>query len=209
VPYHECAEEKGKSMKITFTGKQDKLNASQERKLALAFARLSQLLEQRGEKGAQVILSTQRHLQHAEVRLNFYNNTLVGAGAAADQFTAIMDATGKVEKQAIKTRGKWRETKRATPSRKTRAMAAPVEVAPEVAAPPTSGKARKVATSASPKPSKVVKANAKANGKPMTVDEALMVMEDNRDYLVYRDAGTDKMNVLIRRRDGKVDLVEA
>ena len=28
-------------MKVTFTGKQDKLNPSQERKLALAFARLS------------------------------------------------------------------------------------------------------------------------------------------------------------------------
>ena len=65
------------------------------------------------------------------------------------------------------------------------------------------GKAR------SPKPSKVVRASGRANGKPMTVDEALIAMEDDRDYLVYRDAGSDKVHVLIRRRDGKVDLVEA
>lgn len=195
-------------MKITFTGKQDKLNPSQERKLALAFARLSKLLEKRGEKGAQVILSTQRHLQQAEVRLNFYDNTLVGAGAATDQFTAIMDAVEKVEKQAIKTRTKWRETKRATPGReaglKTAALAAGPEPAQEKPA-----KARKAKPAGGAKPSKVVRASAKSNGKPMTVDEALLAMEDDRDYLVYRDAGTDKVHVLIRRRDGNVDLVEA
>ena len=200
-------------MKITFTGKQDKLNPSQERKLALAFARLSKLLEKRGEKGAQVIFSNQRHLQQAEVRLNFYDNTLVGTGAATDQFTAIMDAVEKVEKQAIKTRSKWRVTKRATPSRqvplKGAALAAESAAAPSE--PAKTGKAAKAekAAKASAKPSKVVRASAKSNGKPMTVDEALLAMEEDRDYLVYRDAGTDKVHVLIRRRDGNVDLVEA
>jgi putative sigma-54 modulation protein len=194
-------------MKITFTGKQDKLNPSQERKLALAFARLSKLLEKRGEKGAQVILSTQRHLQNAEVRVNFYDNTLVGQGAATDQFTAIMDAVEKVEKQAIKTRSKWRETKRAMPAKHEAGMtgaAVAASLAPEAAAP---AKGRKAA--GRPKPSKVVRASAKSNGKPMTVDEALLAMEEDRDYLVYRDASTDKVHVMIRRRDGKVDLVEA
>ncbi|MBI5283017.1 MAG: HPF/RaiA family ribosome-associated protein [Candidatus Solibacter usitatus] len=180
-------------MKITFTGKQDKLNPSQQRKLAMAFARLSKLLERRGEKGAQVILGSERHLQHAEVRVNFYDNTLVGAGAATDQFTAMMDAVEKVEKRALKTREKWRDAKRDGGKH--------TAIAP-VSAPP----ARKAAK---PKPAKVVRAAAKQSGKPMTVDEALLAMEDDRDYMVYRDAGTDKVSVLIRRRDGKVDLVEA
>ncbi|MBI5087116.1 MAG: HPF/RaiA family ribosome-associated protein [Acidobacteria bacterium] len=183
-------------MKITFSGKQDKLNPSQERKLAMAFARLSKLLERRGEKGAQVILGSERHLKHAEVHVNCYDNTLVGAGAATDQFTAMMDAVEKVEKRALKTREKWRDAKRDSGKR---VAAAP---APAAQAPP----ARKAAKS---KPAKVVRADAKQSGKPMTVDEALLAMEDNRDYMVYRDAGTDKVNVLIRRRDGKVDLVEA
>ena len=37
-------------MNITFTGKQDTLTPSQERKLATQFAKLSKLLEKRGEK---------------------------------------------------------------------------------------------------------------------------------------------------------------
>ncbi len=192
-------------MKITFTGKQDKLNPSQERKLALAFARLSKLLERRGEKGAQVILTNQRHLQQAEVRLQYYDSTMVGAGAATDQFTAIMDAVEKVEKQAIKTRSKWRETKRATPTREVRTMKKEALEPPEPAPAVKAKKAKPVKA----KPTKVVKAGDKAAGKPMTVEEALLAMEEDRDYLVYRDAGTDKVNVLIRRRDGKVDLVEA
>ena len=43
--------------------------------------------------------------------------------------------------------------------------------------------------------------------KPMTLEEAMLEM-DGRDYLVYRDAQTDRVNVLLRRRDGHFDLVE-
>ncbi len=187
-------------MKITFTGKQDKWNASQERKLALAFNRLSKLLERRGEKGAQVILGVERHLQHAEVRVNFYDRAMVGQGAATDQFTAIMDAIDKVEKQALKNLAKWRDTKR---SESVRKPAGAVEVVAE--APAKKAKGSKKA----PKPAKVVRAENRTGGKPMTYDEAMMTMEDAHDYVVYRDSQTGGVSVLIRRRDGKVDLVEA
>jgi hypothetical protein len=42
----------------------------------------------------------------------------------------------------------------------------------------------------------------------MTLDEALLELDDNRDYLVYRDAVTSRVCVLIRRRDGHCDLIE-
>jgi hypothetical protein len=42
----------------------------------------------------------------------------------------------------------------------------------------------------------------------MTLDEALLEMEKDRDYLVYRDTDTDRVSVLLRRRDGHFDLVE-
>ena len=42
----------------------------------------------------------------------------------------------------------------------------------------------------------------------MTVEEAVLEMDKSRDYLVYRDAQTDKVSVLLRRRDGHFDLVE-
>ena len=42
----------------------------------------------------------------------------------------------------------------------------------------------------------------------MTLEEAVMQMDKTRDYLVYRDAETDRTSVLVRRRDGHFDLVE-
>lgn len=188
-------------MKITFTGKQDKLTASQERKLALAFGRLSKHLDRRGEKVAQVILSTERHLKQAEVRMNYYGHTIIGQGANTDQFTSIMDAVEKIEKQVLRNREKWRETKRETPSRDARKRGvSPVLEEPVPPEPPQGRQS---------KPARVVRANAKSNGKPMTFDEAMLAIEDGKDYVVYRDAGSDQVHVLIRRSDGKVDLVEA
>jgi len=201
-------------MKITFTGKQDKLTPSQERKLAMAFARLSKLLERRGEKGAQVILSEERHLRHAEVRVNFYDHALFGKGSAPDQFTAVMDAVEKVEKQALRLLERRRELKRSSSPRKEAALEAAETV--EVEAPAPAGrKGRKARAAAGPeeaeplRPARVVRASSRANGKPMTLEEAMLAMEGGRDYLLYRDADTDKLQILIRRSDGAVDLVEA
>ena len=42
----------------------------------------------------------------------------------------------------------------------------------------------------------------------MTVEEAVLEMDKTRDYLVYRDAQTDRVSVILRRRDGHFDLVE-
>lgn len=200
-------------MKITFTGKQDKLTPSQERKLAMAFARLSKLLERRGEKGAQVILTEERHLRHAEVRVNFYDHALFGKGSAPDQFTAVMDAVEKVEKQAQRMLDKKRELKRSASPRKEAALSA----AETVETAPAAGKGKKAKRQAAveaeeaelARPARVVRASSRVNGKPMTLEEAMLAMEDGRDYLMYRDADTDRPHILIRRSDGTVDLVEA
>ena len=43
----------------------------------------------------------------------------------------------------------------------------------------------------------------------MTLEEALLEMGQKRNYLVYRDSQTDRVSVLMRRRDGNFDLIEA
>jgi putative sigma-54 modulation protein len=195
-------------MKITFTGKRDKLTPSQERKLAMAFGRLSKQLERKGEKAAHVAFSDQRHLKIAELRLNYYGHPLVASGSGSDQYTAVMDALEKVEKQVLKNRAKWRETKRETPTRMAKVGTLPIplpEPAAEQPAPPKqSGKAKKGG-----RPVRVVQASAGVKGKPMTFEEAVMALDEDQDYMVYRDAETDKISVVVRRRDGMVDLIEA
>jgi putative sigma-54 modulation protein len=165
---------------------------AQLKKIEGQVAKLGKLLDGKDEREAHVILSHERHLHRAEINVNYHSHPLVGLAENADLFTAIHSAIQKLEKQAIKVRAKWRDTKR-TPRKAT--------AEPEnVGAVETNGGAAE---------KKVFRINNVPYGKPMTLDEALLEMEKDRDYLVYRDAETDRVAVLVRRRDGHFDLVEA
>jgi putative sigma-54 modulation protein len=153
---------------------------------------LGKLLDGKGQREAHVILSVERRMQCAEITVNYHNHSLVGLGENADLFTAIHAAILKLEKQAIKVRAKWRDTKRAPKRTETEGPGAPTEGTSEPAG-----------------EKKIFRINHHQKRKPMTLDEALLEMEKGRDYLVYRDAQTDRVAVLVRRRDGDFDLVEA
>jgi len=180
-------------MKITYTGRQVELAPAQLKKLEARFAKIGKLLDGRRECEAHVVLSLERHLNLAEATVHYYGHPLVGLGSSADLFTAIHAAAEKLEKQAVKARTKWRDTKR-TP----RKGAPEVEAAPGPEAEPEPAPVRRV-----------YHVDHHQKRKPMTLDEALLEMDKDRDYLVYRDAETDRISVLVRRRDGHFDLVEA
>ena len=179
-------------MKITYTGRQVELAPAQLRKLEARFAKVGKLLDGRKECEAHVILSLERRLHHAETTINYHHHQLVGIGSNSDLFTAIHASIEKLEKQAVKTRTKWRDTKR-TP-RKTGEEAEPAVSAESE--PETESERQ------------VFRVNHHQKRKPMTLDEALLEMDKDRDYLVYRDAQSDRIAVLVRRRDGNFDLVE-
>jgi putative sigma-54 modulation protein len=178
-------------MKITYTGRQVELAPAQLKKLQAQFSKIGKLLDGKREHEAHVILSVERHLQKAEVTVNYHHHQLVGVGSNGDLFNAIHAAAEKLEKQILKTRAKWRDSKRSPRKETSAAMEAPA--APE---PPAIAEKR------------VRRVNHLQNRKPMTLDEALIAIE-NRSYLVYRDAEADRVHVLIRREDGSFDLVEA
>jgi putative sigma-54 modulation protein len=182
-------------MKITYTGRQVELAPGELKKLEARFAKIGKLLDGKKECEVHVVLSLVRHLHNAEATINYFNHPLVGLGSDANLFNAIHSAAEKLEKQAVKARTKWRDTKRvsrkAAPEVETEA-AAVVEPEPD----------------SEPGP-RIYRVNHHEKRKPMTVEEALLAMEKTRDYLVYRDAKTDRTAVLVRRRDGDFDLVEA
>lgn len=183
-------------MKITFTGKQQRLSPAQERKLATRFAKLSKMIERRGEKEAHIVLVSERHLHHAEVRVNYYDHPLVGVGSATDQYTAMTEAVEKLEKQVLKLLARRRDAFRTADGKMETPAAAAAAQKPKV----------KAKVKAPQK--KIVRPAAKPNGKPMTAAEAMLLLDEEHDYLVYSDAETQKKAVLVRRRDGRIDVVE-
>lgn len=179
-------------MKITYTGRQVELAPGQLKKIEAQFLKVGKLLDGREEKEAHVVLSLERHLHQAEVTVNYHNHQLVGIGSNADMITAIHSAIEKLEKQSIKVRAKWRDTKRAP-----RKEAAPAPQEP--AAEPEQQEPQR----------HVNRINHHERRKPMTMEEALLQLEKGGDYIVYRDAETSRVAVLVRRRDGNFDLIEA
>ena len=181
-------------MKVTFTGKHEEFTSEQQQKLAARFARLGKLAEKKGEKQAHVVLKSTRHMQKAEITMNFASHSLIGAGSNGDVFTAITVATEKLEKQIHKLVEKRRESKGGASIKKADADGL-VVVAAEASA--TSSKSVRVYRV------------PPVRQKPITLDEALMAMESKQEYLVYRDAGSDSIAVLVRRKDGHFDLIQS
>lgn len=180
-------------MKITYTGIKQELSPKFQRKLDAKFAKLSKLLEKRGEIEAHVVVTSVRHLFKAEITVSFYEHRLIGLGSDADLFTAIYEAVERLEAQALKNRSKWREKHRRNE---------------EPAAEPEARAESRESSQADKGPVNVFRVNHHNERKPMTMEEAMLEMDSQRDYVVYRDADSENVTVLVRRRDGNFDLIE-
>jgi putative sigma-54 modulation protein len=179
-------------MKVNYTGKLEKLIPTLERKLEARFAKLGKLLDGKSEKEAHVILTSERHLRRAEITVNWYDHPLVGIEAAKDSYTALVNAIDNLEKQILKLRARRRDTKRASGTiREAAAAVEPAATVEDTAAP------------------RVFRVNHRTARKPMTLDEAVLEMDEKRNYVVYQDAETERVSVLVRRRDGHLDLIES
>ncbi|HEY2845864.1 MAG TPA: hypothetical protein VGJ09_19545 [Bryobacteraceae bacterium] len=180
-------------MKVAYKGIPPALSSRIQQKLAPHFAKLGKLLDGRGERETHVVVVQERRLYCAEVTLQFYDHQLVGNGSDADLLTSLQTALGKLETQAVKTRGKWREKHRRKDA-------------------PKKGAGREIEPKMEPEKSaakKVFRVNGAGRRKPMTLDEAVLEIDPKRDYLVYRDVQREGLSVLVRRSDGHFDLIES
>ena len=188
-------------MKITYTGRKANLSERERAKLERKLDKIQRILTRRGRLGAHVTLTRQRHLCHAEVTLRALRHTLVVEAAAMSAFAAMRIAVDKLEKQALRNKRRIVDLHR--PGRQRGRPSAVVmdsirrfqSAIPAVA-------------EEEPHRTRIYPARP-LEAKPMTAEEALMVLVDgNREYVSYRDADTGRINVLVQLRDGTAELVE-
>lgn len=188
-------------MNITYTGKQENFHPSQEANLQAKIDKIAKLLDGNGksDKQAHVILAQEKNQHRAEITLNYLDHGLVGEHSDVDQFTAINVAFDKLEKQLLKVRDKRRDTKKGPRESWDKGVAASsINNSAEASDPDES------ATNGRPRIFRV----GPSDGKPMTSEEALLAIDAEDTYLVYRDVATNRPAVLLRRPDGNFDLVE-
>jgi putative sigma-54 modulation protein len=194
-------------MKISYTGKLEGIPVKQRAKLNAKLQKLSKMIERRGEKEAHIVVTQERFLHKVEITVNAMDRALVGIATDADLSVAAHSAFDKLEKQIVNLRARWRDTKRVRDKEadgaKASASLQPVAVASKKASSNAAVAAKKAGRK------QVFRVNHSDGSKPMTLEEAMLEMEASQDYLVYRDAQTDRLTVLMRRPDGHFDLIES
>jgi putative sigma-54 modulation protein len=153
---------------------------------------------------AQVVVTRDKSRVHAEVTLHARGeHFLHGEATGRDAQAALGSSIDKVERQVQKLKSKWTERKRQGVSASKAASATPR---------PSRGAAAFGIGLERPdnggQPLRIIRARRYAV-KPMSVDEAALEVADGRDaFLVFRNSSTEEINVLFRRADGNLGLIE-
>src|SRR5262245_37612357 len=156
---------------------------------------------------AQVVVTKEKSRFRAEMTLHARGvHFLHGEATGRDAQTALTASIDKIDRQIQRLKGKWTEGKRQGISPAKAASAAP---RPEKGAAAFGiGLSAREAREDGGGQIRIVRARRYAV-KPMSVDEAAMEVADGRDaFLVFRNSATEKINVVFRRADGNLGLIE-
>lgn len=133
-------------------------------------------------------LTVQKHRQIAEIHLHSRSLDINGLEETNDMYASINAVLEKAERQALKHKGKKIARKRHPASRPT--ANSPSSNRPASQAP------------------RVIKSTS-FTAKPMTVEEAVQeVSGANGNFLVFRNAESENVSVVYKRKDGNFGLIE-
>lgn len=175
-------------MRIDFTGRQMDVSPELQKYTTQRLNKLNRLLRNKYE--LHVILTAEKHRRIAEITLNFRDHSLVGIETTGDARSSIHGALDKLERQAVRLLGRRREKKRRPK--------------------PASAVLLNVLRSQRPNDNgdRVLERD-RVPIKPMSVDEAIDSLDSTRiGLVVFRNAETERVNVLYRRGDGNLGLIE-
>jgi len=140
------------------------------------------------------ILTVEKHQRHiAEVNIRTRHDFYHGEEVSTDMYTSIAAVLDKVEKQILKDKGRITTRKRRNGSHGAGVVTTTVLEVEE-----TLGE----------KLPRIIRSNEVA-AKPMSVDDAAIEIGDStRDFLVFRNSATERLNVVYKRKDGNIGWIE-
>ncbi len=136
-----------------------------------------------------VVLAKQKYRSRAEIKITHSGVVMKGEENGEDMYSSIDLALDKVERQLRKLKDKRRE-------HRSSGVTVRHGIVSHESADDEEG-------------ARIVNSE-EFSAKPMSVDEAVMQMDlANNDFLVFINSGTQEVNVIYKRRDGDVGLIEA
>ena len=198
-------------MNVEYTGRQYEITPITRKHVEGGLEKIQKIL---GTFETHVILSTEKRRHIAEITISVRNHApIVGLSEAQEMLTAIGGALDKIERQAVKYKTRWKSKKRQ--ARKKMELAGEQQE-PSIAIAVNGDLTTAVPVKVHSFPSRVkvtethvVKSSDSVSYKPLTVEEAVKEAEfRDREVFVFRDL-EGRVKVLHRKRDGKMELIEA
>ncbi len=188
-------------MRLELTGRHITVTPALRNAVDLRLAHVTRILND-SVVSVQVVVTKEKARIHAEATLHARREHFMhGEGTGRNAEEALAAAFDKIEHQAQKLKGKWTKGKRRGVSAGKAASLAP---RPARAARAFGGGAN---VPAEPE-IRIIRAR-RYDVKPMSVeDAALEVGEGPSAFVVFRNPSTDTINVLFRRPDGNLGLIE-
>ena len=215
-------------MQIEYTGRQVVVTEALRRLGDEGMARISKILGK--AVSAHVVLAAEKYRQSAEVTIKTRLQSIVALCESTSMETALREAMAKAEGQAIKYKEKFRTAKRKPKQEKNpeegelARTRIPRQSVPQVPEESRAGNGNGNGHTAKPVlpvtvhsyPAKtpiaephVVRSLDSVALRPMTLEEAVKEAEfRDREVFVFRD-NQGNLKVLHRKRDGKMELIEA
>ncbi len=177
-------------MRFEYTGRHVLVTPAIRQHVEEQFSKLKHIFNSGVDPRVHVILAVEKNRQIGEVVVQWRDHTLTAAETNADMYLALTRAVGKIEKQALKLKKKVIDRRHG--ARKTS------DVAPD-----PNG-----LLEAAPLPARIINAR-RYLVKPMTAEEAALDLSAKTDqFVVFRDADTNRLGVLFKRQDGNFGLIE-
>lgn len=199
-------------MNVEFTGRQYEITPAIRKQVEHGLSKLEKILGTTFD--THVILAMEKHRHIAEITITVRNHPIVGIAEAPDMTAAIGEALDRIDRQAVKYKGRWRTKKRARRRSKWVAPAAIEPAQMQVAVGSNAATAVPVVVHAFPAivrtaEAHVTKSDDSVALRPLTLEEAIKEAEfRDRDVFVFRDQ-QGRVKVLHRKKDGKMELIEA
>jgi putative sigma-54 modulation protein len=191
-------------MRLELTGRHVTITPAVRKVVERRLAKMERMLND-SIVSVQVVITREKTRHHVEMTLHARGEHFFHAAAAGrDLPAALGGAAEKLEHQAQKLKSKWTERKRQGVSAAKAGSAAP---RPERARRLFDGSASASSGDLEVQV-RIIRARRYAV-KPMSVDEAALEVGAGAEaFIVFRNASTDTINVLFRRRDGNLGLIE-
>jgi putative sigma-54 modulation protein len=190
-------------MRLHLTGRHLDVTPPLRRLVVKRMAKLERVLND-GAMSAQVVLAREKHRHLTEITLHARGDQFLHAVGDSDSWEkSLTDVVEKIGQQALRLKGKRQQRKRHGVKGGMLEAAGPPPAAGTV-----SPEARPGTDEVRPRMPRVVRASRQAV-KVMSLADAARNVDRSRDrLLVFLDAETDAVNVLYRRGNGELALIE-